>query len=411
MRQVRVISELNDFKNKTVLVRIDADVDVENGKVVDDTRLESSVETIKYILEKSGKVMLVGHRGRPKQKFKVPARLASMPAGQVERGSLDESVAGRQNSKFKIDESLSLKEVAEWFKNKFKRQNSKGKIVEKDINESYFGDFPGWEITSSLWMLENIRFYEGEEDLLTASNAAVASSGLEFVKALAGLGDLFVNEAFAVSHREHGSVVGITKFLPSYAGLHLVREVEVLGKLLEDPLRPLVVIIGGAKIETKLPLVEKMHGFADYVLVGGEIAEQERVLLKVQHEKVSDRKSVLLVADLREDGKDITEKAAENFIQIINTAKTVVWNGPVGQVQSSKFKVQSFENDSEEGTRKIAEAIVKSEAYKIVGGGDTVEFLRKEGLLDKFSFVSVGGGAMLEFLSGKKLPGLIPLIF
>ena len=175
------------------------------------------------------------------------------------------------------------------------------------------------------------------------------------------------------------------------------KEVEVLSGILENPKRPLVVIIGGAKMKTKLPLVENMHHFADYILVGGKIDENDKVLLKVAHEKSYRKEIFFLVADLTEDSKDITEKSVENFLQIVENAQTVVWNGPMGVTE---------EEDSSRGTRNLALGILKSNAYSVVGGGDSLSCLRKQNLLPKFSFVSVGGGAMLEFLSGNKLPGL-----
>jgi phosphoglycerate kinase len=214
------------------------------------------------------------------------------------------------------------------------------------------------------------------------------------------LAHIFVNDAFASSHRANASIAGITKFLPSYAGLRLQKEVEELSKVINNPQRPLCVIIGGAKIETKLPLVEKMHNFADFVLVGGELSEKDSVLIRVMHEKADKVKSMLFVADLKDSKKEITDYSTENFIQVINKSRTVVWNGPLGQTEEEEYAGE---------TRKLARAIAKSQAYSIVGGGDTVAFLQKEGLADKFSFVSTGGGAMLEFLAGEKLPGLAAL--
>ena len=150
-------------------------------------------------------------------------------------------------------------------------------------------------------------------------------------------------------------------------------------------------------MKTKLPLVKNMHHLADYILVGGKIAEEDKVLLKAAHGKITGRKPSFLVADLTEDSKDITVKSTENFLQIVENAKTVVWNGPMGVTE---------EEDSSEGTRNLALGILKSNVYSVVGGGDSLSCLRKQNLLSKFSFVSVGGGAMLEFLSGNKLPGL-----
>ena len=154
-------------------------------------------------------------------------------------------------------------------------------------------------------------------------------------------------------------------------------------------------------MKTKIPLVENMHHLADHILVGGRIAENDKALLKVAHEKITGRKSSFLVADLTEDNKDITEKSVENFLQVIENAQTVVWNGPMGVTEKE---------DSSEGTRNLALGILKSNVYSVVGGGDSLSYLRKRNLLSKFSFVSVGGGAMLEFLSGNKLPGLEALV-
>lgn len=343
---LRAISRLHDLKGKTILVRIDSDVDLDGSKIIDDTRLKSSLETIKYLLKNGADVILLGHLGRPDGK---------------------------------VDQEYTLEPIAKWYAQEFNG----------GIEKINLGDFPAWKVKPNLTLLENLRFYKEEEE---------NDSG--FAKKLSELGNIFVNEAFAVSHREHTSTYGITKYLSSYAGFHLEKEVEELSKILKNPERPLVVLIGGAKIETKLPVVEKMHKVADYVLVGGKIAEETKTLIKVQHEKIAGRKSVVLVADNSEDGLDITEKDAENFIQIFSLANTIVWNGPVGKMGNSK---------SEENTLKIARSIAASKAYTVVGGGDTLTLLSENNLLSKFDFVSTGGGAMLEFLSGKKLPGLAAL--
>lgn len=341
--RLRTLSRLHDFENKTVLVRIDADVDLEGQHVLDDTRLLASLETIRYILKHGGSVILLGHLGRPGGK--------SLP-------------------------EYSLLPIAKWYQERF----------DGHIQEELFGDFPGWKITDKLSLLENLRFYKGEEE-----------NDPSFAEKLANLGNVYVNEAFAVSHRNHASITGIATLLPSYAGFHLATEVEALSRILENPQRPLIVLIGGAKIETKLPVVEKMHHIADYVLVGGKIAEETKELLRVQHEKITGKKSVILVADNTPDGLDISQKDTENFIQILSLAKTIVWNGPMGKMGSAK---------TEKNTLTIATAIARSSAYTVVGGGDSLTFLREHKLIHKYSFVSTGGGAMLDFLSGKTLPGI-----
>lgn len=361
-----------EVEGKTVFLRADLDVplsEVGSRKsevgIEDDTRLKAALPTIEYLLKQNAKVIIAGKLGRPKG----------------------------------FDKSLSLKPVGKWFTEMLKQ-------VQHDTDKTKLGEFDGWEIGANIFLLENLRFYEGEE-----------KNDLGFSRKLASLADIYVNDAFAMCHRNHASIVGIAKILPHFAGFHLEKEVENLTRAMENPKRPLVVIIGGKKIETKLPLVEKMHRVADYVLVGGKIAGEGKELVKVQHEKIVGHKSVLFVADTNQDGSDITDKDAESFLQIISLAKTIIWNGPMGVI-NSKFKIlasrrsgqNSKLNDTEHGTRLIAKGIIESGAYTIVGGGDTVEYLNKMGVLSKFSFASTGGGAMLAFLSGEKLPGIEVLL-
>ncbi len=370
MAKLRIIDSVGNLYGKTVLLRIDCDVDIENKKILDDTRLTSSLPTIKLLLKKGAEINMVGHLGRPRAQFPI------------------------SNFQFPIkkEKELSLNPIAHWFARKFR----------SETKEQKQGNFPGWRINNNIFLLENIRFFKGEE-----KNPSTGL-GLAFARELALLGDVYVNDAFAVSHRAHASITGVTKFLPSYAGLHLEREIRELSKIINTPKRPLAVLIGGAKIETKLPIVEKMHRFADYVLVGGEIAEQDRILIKVQHEKIAGRKSVVLVSETNKFGTDITSKSVENFKQILGLAKTIVWNGPVGVIRKTEDRRRETE-DSERGTRELAEFIVGTKSYKVVGGGDTLAYLRRINLLSKFDFVSTGGGAMLEFLSGHKLPGIVVL--
>lgn len=219
--------------------------------------------------------------------------------------------------------------------------------------------------TDNFTLLENLRFHPGEE-----------SNNPGFAKELASLGDFYVNEAFASSHRAHASIVGIPKLLPHCAGLHFQKEIENLSKAIDNPKKPLVFIIGGAKPETRLPLVEEFKKKADFVLVGGKLAEK---------------------SDLTEDGLDINQGTVEKFKKIIMTAGTIVWNGPLGKVEDERWEV---------GTREIARAIAGCGGFKIVGGGDTIAALTKFGLIDKMDYVSTGGGAMLEFLAEGTLPGI-----
>jgi phosphoglycerate kinase len=341
---LRLITELQNAHIKKVLLRIDSDVDIQDNIILDDSRLSASLPTLEHLEKHAGMVYIVGHLGRPEG----------------------------------VDMTYTMRPVAQWLAQR---------IYGAKVAKTTVGEFEGWHITDSLILLENIRFFEGEE-----------KNDADFAKKLASLADMYVNDAFAVSHRAHASIVGVASLLPSYAGLHLQKEIEELSKVLDNPARPLAVVIGGAKIETKLPMVEKMHKIADFVLVGGEVAAHVKELVQVQHERVQDRKSVLLVADLQDNGLDITDKSAENFVEVLDTVATIVWNGPVGMTGK--------EAEPEESTKKIAEAIVATSAYKIVGGGDTLSYVRRIGLLGKFDFVSMGGGAMLEFLSGKTLPGI-----
>jgi phosphoglycerate kinase len=331
-----------DLQGKKVFLRADLDVPISHSRIVDDSRLSAILPTLDFLLENNAHVILAGHLGRPKNPN---------------------------------DFQYSLETVVSWY----------SKRLGLTVEEMEIDGFGGWKLSDNLTILENLRLYKEEE-----------KNSEEFAKKLSSLAEIYVNDAFAVSHRAHASISGITKYLPSFAGLHLQKEVEELSKVLENPQRPLTIILGGAKIETKLPLVEKMHKFADYVLVGGEIAEHTKELAKVAHEKIEEQKSELLVADLTPDNEDIDEGSIKRFKEVILKSKTIVWNGPMGE----------FEKGFERGTKEIANAIADSSSYTIAGGGETVEFLRKENLTSKISFVSTGGGAMLEFLSGQALSGL-----
>lgn len=333
-----------NVSGKTVFLRADLDVPLsQQSTIVDDLRLNAWFPTLKYLLNKHAKVIIAGHLGRPK--------------GEIKK-------------------EFSLGPVAKWIEKETKLRARPENIE----------SFSGWRFADNLFLLENLRFFKEEEE-----------NDLEFAKKLAALADIYVNDAFAVSHRNNASVAGVPKFLLHFAGFRLEEEVKVLSSLMENPKRPLIVIVAGAKIETKLPLISKMHDFADYVLIGGKLAAESKVLFKLQHEKRDKVRSALLISEPVEAGDDITKESLENFLQIIKLAKTVVWNGPLGKVE---------EVGKRENTRKLAKGIIESGAYSVVGGGDTIAFLDKEKLLSKFSFYSIGGGAMLAFLSGENLPGL-----
>lgn len=326
-----------ELKNKKVFLRLDLDVYLENGQILDDARLWATWETLEYLVEQGSQIIIAGHLGRP---------------------------SGN-------DKNFTLLPVAQWYERRLNLSLSEAKI----------GEFSGWKFGEQVQILENLRFNPGEEE-----------NSQRFRRELSLLADIYVNDAFGASHRNHASIAGVPKLLPHYAGFRLQKEVNELARVLENPARPLVVVIGGEKIETKLPLVEKMLKIADHILVGGEIATEL---------PAGDKKSNVLTAKLNSSKTDLNEEDVEKFKEIIKTAKTIVWNGPMGVIQKEETK---------KGTIEIASSIVQSSAHAIVGGGHTVGFLKQVGLVDKFSFVSTGGGAMLEFLSGEKLPGLEVLV-
>ena len=268
-------------------------------------------------------------------------------------------------------------------------------------------------------MLENLRFYKEEKN-----------NDEKFAEKLAELADIYINNAFSVSHRKHASVCAITKFLPTYAGLLLEKEVRILSEAMENPKRPVAVIIGGAKAKTKLPVVEYLINKFDYVLIGGVVAN---VILKAKG--INTGKSLLNSVDLNKVGKinlddkrlqipfdvvicDIDEKkvsvsevekigddkildigaeTAKLYSKIISDSKTIIWNGPMGLFEKEDFSL---------GTKAISKAVAKAKGYTIIGGGDTIAAVSKFDDLKKIDYVCAGGGAMLEFLAGKKLPGL-----
>ena len=316
-------------EEKTVLLRTNYDVPLKEGKIIDTSRIEESLPTLNYLLEKQAKVIILSHLGRP--------------GGQVKP-------------------ELSLKPVADYLSTLLKKeiplQNDLSKREDRQIT-----------------MLENLRFWSGEEN-----NDPV------FTKQLASLGDFYVNDAFAVSHRQHASVIGLPALLPSAFGLDCLKEIEVLGKIQSQPTRPVVVILGGVK-EDKLAVVEKLLVWADQILIGGKLPQ----LVKQSYpEKV-------MIAQLNTQGKDITLESVQTFQEILKKAGTVLWAGPLGLVEEEEFQ---------EGTRKIAQTVADSSAFKVIGGGDTETILTKFNLVDKIDYVSSGGGAMFEFLSEGSLPGI-----
>jgi phosphoglycerate kinase len=332
------------LKSKKVLLRVDFNVPIEKGRILDDYRIKVEIPTIKKLIAKRAKLILISHLGRPEGEFKEEFSLK--PIKRILEKYLKKKILGP----FEIEKAKMEIE----------------KMKEKDI-----------------LLLENIRFYKGEIE-----------GDESFAKNLAKMGDLFINDAFSVSHRDQASVTKIVNYLPSFAGPNLISEVKNLSKILKKPKRPLVVIVGGKKIEEKAKVVEKFSQIADFVLVGNLVANEiEKNKLKIKNKE----KIIFPV----ENGKalDIDPKTVEIFKEKIKMAKTLFWAGPLGKIEEKKYQ---------KGTLEIAKEIgrLKKKLFSVVGGGDTIEFLNKFSLLKKFDFVSTGGGAMLEFLAGEKLPGL-----
>lgn len=310
------------IQGKRVLLRLDLDVPLKDGRIEDDTRLLAGMDTLGLCLEFATSVTICGHLGRP---------------------------GGKE------DPSLSVKPIVDW------------------IEEGY-GHIqlpPG-----KLHILENLRFEPGEE-----------ACDMNFAKELASHGDFYVFEAFA-SHRPAASTTVVPTLLPHAAGLRFAQEVDELIQVRDKPIRPLVVILGGAKVEDKMPVIKAMAQSADVVLVGGKLAAE------IKEKGIENLGANVMVGKLTEDGFDISDETVGAWSNLIKTAKEVVWNGPLGK----------FEDPKNGNTQKIAQAIIDSKAKSIIGGGDTISAVTQYGLVDQFTFVSTGGGAMLNLLADGTLP-------
>jgi phosphoglycerate kinase len=390
---IKTISEL-DIAGRRLFIRVDFNVPLTpEGKVSDDTRIRESLPTIKLAIEKGARVILASHLGRPK--------------GRVDKKYTLEPVAGRLAELIDADVTLTDEPV--------------GDGARKVVNDLHGGQVA---------LLENLRFSPAEE----ANDEA-------FSRALAGYADVYVNDAFGTAHRAHASTVGMTKFVSEKGmGLLMEREVKFLGKLLGDVERPFVAIIGGAKVSDKIGVLDNLLGRVDQVLIGGAMANTflkakggklgrslveddklalARAFLKKAAEANIDvllpRDAVAAAGTKSESGRvvqamavpedlaalDIGPETARGFADAIARAKTIFWNGPMGVFESEPFAA---------GTLAIAKAVAAATgALSVVGGGDSVAAVHKSGLADKITHISTGGGASLEFLEGKKLPGLAAL--
>lgn len=338
---------------KKVLLRYDIDVALENGKVVEDFKLKAGLTTLKLCLENASKLVLIGHIGRP---FETAQDESKGNPPQFSAKPIHQWLQGELGTEIEFIDSLE------------KAQASDAKII----------------------LLENIRFFHGEE-LGSVYHATCSSKtcDVDFAHKLAVLGDFYVNEAFS-SYRPAVSTTILPTLLPHAAGLHFVKEVETLLNVRNNPKKPFVPIMGGAKVEDKLPVIEVLAKRADAILVGGKLVVQIQ-------EKNLNLPGNVMIGKLSEDGFDIAPETAESWNKLIRQSRMIVWNGPLGK----------FEDPKNDQTKKVADMVLQSNAEVIIGGGDTIAALNQAGLLEKAeekAFISVGGGAMLKLLADGTLP-------
>lgn len=380
-----------EVKGKRVLVRCDFNVPLKEGRITDDIRIVSALPTINYLREHGARVILMSHLGRPEGEPKKEFTLA--PVAERLTALLGEKVIFAA-SDFVVDEKV--KAAANALKD--------GEVM----------------------LLENVRFRKEE-----------TKNGADFAKELASLGDIFVNDAFGTAHRAHASTAGIADYLPCVSGFLIEKEVKFLGDALENPARPFVAIMGGAKVGDKIPVIKNLLKKVDSLIIGGGmaytffkaqgyeigtsildadnielakdlLAEAEKTGVKIllpvdavcaKEFKNDTEFAVYAKENMPKDrmGMDIGPESVKLFAEAVKNAKTVVWNGPMGV-----FEMPNFEN----GTKKVAEALAQSNAVTIIGGGDSAAACEQFGLKDKMTHISTGGGASLEFLEGKVLPGV-----
>lgn len=382
-----------ELKGKRVFCRVDFNVPMQDGKISDDTRIKAALPTISYLTEQGAKVILASHLGRPKGQVVEELRLAPV----AERLS-----------------ELSGKDVQ-------KAEEAYGETVQSIIENMQNGE---------ILLLENVRFYPGEE-----------KNDQELAKSFAALADVYVNDAFGAAHRAHASTEGIAHHLPAVAGLLMEKELSVLGKALSNPERPFTAIIGGAKVKDKIGVIENLLEKVDHLIIGGglgytfikaqgheignSLLEEDKIELAKSFIESAKEKGVKLhlpidavvTSEFSPDAEtdnvdidaipndkmalDIGPKTSELFADVIKGSKLVIWNGPMGVFEFDKFA---------NGTRTVAQALAEAkDTYSIVGGGDSAAAAEKFGLAEKMSHISTGGGASLEFMEGKELPGVVAL--
>ena len=388
---MRNIKDEHNLKQKKVLLRLDLNVPLDNGRITDTTRIDKILPTINLLLKNDAKIIILSHVGRPKGK---------------------------------IVKELSLSPICEDLK---KKLNKDIKFVTKNLKEIDSNDLFSNQ-NDKMVMLENLRFYKEEED-----------NNNEFAKQLASLADIYINDAFSCSHRAHASIFEITKFLPSYAGLQLNLEIDALTKITSEIKKPVTCIIGGSKISTKINIIRNLISkFDNIIIVGGmannilkykgynigksihedncnQIIEEIFFLSKKENCKIIYPKDVTVSKDLsglpeikglndvskNELILDIGPKSIKKINNIIDESKTILWNGPAGYFENPNFAKGSFEI-----AKKIIEKNKTHAIFSVVGGGDTVALLNSLGAINNFNFVSTAGGAFLEYLEGKELHGI-----
>lgn len=385
---LKSIAEVDGLKGKRVLLRLDLNVPIQRGVITDDFRIQSVIPTINLLRDAGAKVIIVSHIEGKKNGGGKGA------GGKVATDTL------KPVADYLIAKKIPLTFVPKLFVS----------AAQKELDAMRDGD---------VLMFENLRANKGE----TENND-------QFAEKLAAMAEVYVNEAFPVSHRAHASIVGVPKFLPSYAGPIFMREVAQLGRAFK-PEKPFLFILGGAKFDTKMPLIKKFIDSADFLFIGGALANdfyKERGL-EVGESMVSggeyhlsellDTKKVFIPTDVvtiqagiegalgrktkvpervarNERILDLGTQSLAQLEKLVSRSRFILWNGPLGD----------YEEGFSEGTKKLAEIISKANAHSVVGGGDTVAAIRTLGLMDKFTFVSTGGGAMLDFLANETLPGI-----
>ncbi|ARX68956.1 phosphoglycerate kinase [Bacillus thuringiensis] len=382
-----------DLKGKRVFCRVDFNVPMKEGKITDETRIRAALPTIQYLVEQGAKVILASHLGRPKGQVVEEMRLTPVAARLGELLGKDVK---------KADEAF-------------------GPVAQEMVAAMNEGD---------VLVLENVRFYAGEE-----------KNDAELAKEFTALADIFVNDAFGAAHRAHASTAGIADYLPAVSGLLMEKELDVLGKALSNPERPFTAIIGGAKVKDKIGVIRHLLDKVDNLIIGGGLAytfvkalgheiglslcEDDKIELAKEFMQLAKEKGVnfympvdvVITEEFSEtattkivgidsipsnwEGVDIGPKTREIYADVIKNSKLVVWNGPMGVFEMTPFA---------EGTKAVGQALADAEdTYSVIGGGDSAAAVEKFGMADKMSHISTGGGASLEFMEGKELPGVVCL--